>query len=526
MIKIIAILILIAGSYCRTPGKVSSKSSQAEVNHIPTAKVAIETTKTIATLDRNFLSFSIDISLIIGGAWWSGSTKTSHGLGDALAKPLNLTDTKLTRAVTPLLPAILRVGGSTADDVFYDMSGNANLPLPDKYKYKLTASRWDELNNFVSTTGLDFMFTVNAGPGPRHADNRWDDSQIQSLMSYSAKKNYRIKAWELGNEPNAFWLIHGLSSQLSATQYASEFGLFSSIAKSHFPDAMTAGPQSAFWPVLGEPLIGISRITDGFLRDVRPGKLDIVNWHYYPTQSSRCPAGVRYYTPDRLLSKTVLDDVTKITNHIKSLRDKYAPGTPIWLGETGPAQCGGEPGHSDRFQSGLWYLDHLGSLAAADVKIVVRQSLVGSDYGMLDEATLNPRPDYWNALLWKRHMGENVFFVKSTLPDTVRVYSHCTSKSHPRFKPGSITVLVINLSKELRQSILWPDAIESTPKFVTKVTSDAPESKNLFINGHLISDLRNFDFYFAQEQSSEQTILDPLSYQFNVFPDASAPACL
>ncbi|MGA2612961.1 MAG: hypothetical protein ABSG38_05870 [Spirochaetia bacterium] len=38
-----------------------------------------------------------------------------------------------------------------------------------------------------------------------------------------------------------------------------------------------------------------------------------------------------------------------------------------------------------------------------------RQSLVGSDYGLLDQNSFAPRPDYYASFLWKRLMGNRVF---------------------------------------------------------------------------------------------------------------------
>jgi len=48
------------------------------------------------------------------------------------------------------------------------------------------------------------------------------------------------------------------------------------------------------------------------------------------------------------------------------------------------------------------YLDQLGRLARADVQVVMHNTLAASDYGLLDESTLQPRPKYWGALLWRQ----------------------------------------------------------------------------------------------------------------------------
>jgi heparanase 1 len=38
----------------------------------------------------------------------------------------------------------------------------------------------------------------------------------------------------------------------------------------------------------------------------------------------------------------------------------------------------------------------------------MHNTLASSDYGLLNEDTLEPRPDYWAAVLWKRTMSDVV----------------------------------------------------------------------------------------------------------------------
>ena len=40
--------------------------------------------------------------------------------------------------------------------------------------------------------------------------------------------------------------------------------------------------------------------------------------------------------------------------------------------------------------------------------MVMHNTLVASDYGLLDENTFEPKPNYWGALLWRRFMGTTV----------------------------------------------------------------------------------------------------------------------
>ena len=87
-----------------------------------------------------------------------------------------------------------------------------------------------------------------------------------------------------------------------------------------------------------------------------------------------------------------------------ALRDRFEPGKPIWLTETGETGCGGNPWAST-FTDTFRYVEQLGRVARLGVQVVMHNTLSASDYALIDEDTLEPRPSYWAALLWKRLMG-------------------------------------------------------------------------------------------------------------------------
>jgi heparanase len=67
----------------------------------------------------------------------------------------------------------------------------------------------------------------------------------------------------------------------------------------------------------------------------------------------------------------------------------------------------------------------------------MHNTLAASDYGLLDETTLTPRPNYWGALLWRKLMGSTVLDAGASTGQ--HVYAHCQ-----RDQPGGVTLLVIN----------------------------------------------------------------------------------
>ena len=165
--------------------------------------------------------------------------------------------------------------------------------------------------------------------------------------------------------------------------------------------------------------------------------LGVVSWHYYPQQSHRCPVATRRARPGVLPPPAQLDDVEHWAQGVAAAARAHAPGAQLWLGETGSAQCGGEPGLSNAFADSLWWVDQLGRLARRGHAVVVRQTLSGSDYGLIDDASLEPNPSYWASWLWRRLMGTEVLAAGTdTVTASLRVYAHCTPARAPGYTPG------------------------------------------------------------------------------------------
>lgn len=47
-------------------------------------------------------------------------------------------------------------------------------------------------------------------------------------------------------------------------------------------------------------------------------------------------------------------------------------------------------------------------MAKRGVKVIFHNTLGSSEYGLIDQNTLTPRPNYWGALLWRKLMGPAV----------------------------------------------------------------------------------------------------------------------
>jgi heparanase 1 len=486
-------------------------------------RILVKLEASLSQVSERYLSFSIDTSQAVGGKFWDPSASGFEiGSGSANATVFDFNNSRLDLLASALAPAYLRIGGSEADKVYYDLRCREMkaTSIPDGYASSLTRAQWDSIGAFAQRNNLDLIFTLNAGPASRDHHRRWDGSNASELLAYTASQGYPLTLWELGNELNAFWFIHGLRNQISTSVYHHDLHDARALVKKYTPGALFTGQASAFWPVLGEPLNFFFGFMQDYLR--RSGDLiDLVAWHYYPQQSRREPIGDRRAHPSRMLDPVNLDTAKYWAECINSWRDLYAPLKPVWLGETGNAQAGGEPGVSDAYIGGLWWLDQLGLLARQGTQVMVRQTLSGSQYGLLEDESLAPRPDYWNSLLWKRLMGRQVYATQldGNSSGKLRVYAHAS----PPATGGIVTVLAINLDHTRQVQLLFPEFENRayslfecyTPDVIGKIVLLNGE-KLALISGNALPELRG-----RREggNGTPRISIRPLGYSFIVFSE-------
>ncbi len=463
--------------------------------------ISLKTAQPIRSIPERFISIALDTSQIIGGFWWDESSKVKNGLGDAKVEPLDLQHERLLMYAKLLNPRVIRFGGTEADRVFYSVrKKDEKRELSEGYHYSLDRKLLKEMERFCSEAGSSVMFTVNAGPGPRKDKDRWRKKNARQLIRYSEEKDLDISVWELGNEVNAYPFFLGLSNRLSISEYAEDMRRLKSLSS----QSMSAGPALAVWPVLGETLPFLRR----FLKtSVHPP--DIITWHYYPQQSSRCPVAIRRAGKKTLLKPSNLDEAARQARHIRKLRDRYRPGTLLWLGETGHALCGGEKGLSDTFYSGFWWLDQLCIMAREGMDQVVRQTLTGGDYGLLDKETYDPLPDYWTTLLFNRYVGTEVYNTqKDSSNRKLRTYIHSL-----KGESGGYCIIYINVSDKECTCTLD----ESLPPLKEKILLSAGDmySREILMNNRPLKAEQLPSLPDGLPCEDERTVtLPPISYGF------------
>jgi len=430
----------------------------------------------IGTVDPRFQSYNIEMIEITGGRFWrpyrskpgaqpappprSGSD-TPPGMDANLYQyrpPIDLADARLRKLAAALAPAYMRVSGTWANSTYFAGSDNAPLAPPAGFNGVLTRPQWRGVVDFSQAVDARIVTSFAVSPGTRDAAGAWKPDQASSLLAYTSSIGGNIAAAEFMNEPDLAEM-GGAPAGYDATAYIRDFRAFHAFLKQKAPETRILGPGTVGEPAIASDLLAASA----------PG-LDAISYHYYGTLSERC---IGKSTPEAALSEDWLSGPDRTLTFYRTLRDKFEPGKPIWLTETADAACGGNP-WAVTFLDTFRYLDQLGRLARSGVQVVMHNTLAASDYGLLDETTLQPRPNYWGALLWRQLMGTTVLDAGVPLQSGLHVYAHCQ-----RSAPGGVALLVINTNRDTPHALRLPTAS-------VRYTLDAPNllDEHVRLNGH------------------------------------------
>src|SRR5215831_3037371 len=103
--------------------------------------VWIDETLHLSTIDERYLSFAIDSSQLVGGKWWNpAANRAERRSGEVRAPLFDFARPRLRALTRSLSPAYLRLGGSEADRMYYDVQTGAaeGGPPPLRYASVLT----------------------------------------------------------------------------------------------------------------------------------------------------------------------------------------------------------------------------------------------------------------------------------------------------------------------------------------------------------------------------------------------------
>jgi hypothetical protein len=395
----------------------------------------------IGLVDERFQSYNIEMVEVTGGRFWKPYGETPAAGTDLYAyrPPINLNSIKLRRFAAALAPTYMRISGTWANSTYFSDTENAPPEPPVGFNGILTRRQWHDVVDFSQAVDAKLVTSFAISAGTRDAAGIWTPDQAHRLLAYTRSVAGSVAAVEFMNEPN-LTAIGGAPAGYDATAYGRDFKIFHSFLKQMAPETMILGPGAG-----GEMAIASELLT------ASGAGVDVFSYHHYGTLSERC---IGSSEPESALSEAWLARTDEAFAFHRTLRNQFEPGKPIWLTETADAACGGNRWGA-AFLDTFRYLDQLGRLAKAGVQVVMHNTLAASDYGLLDERTLTPRPNYWGALLWRRLMGAIVLDSSVPVQTGLHVYAHCQ-----RGTSGGVALLLINTDRIASQSLTLTSASE------------------------------------------------------------------
>jgi heparanase 1 len=484
----------------------------------------------VTTVDRRFQSYNIEMAEVTGGRFWkpyspspSSSAKPNEkGVGISLSSdtfqyrpPIDLTNRRLRNLAQALGPAYVRVSGAWQNGTyFHDSDSPAPSKPPSGFAGVLTRPQWKGVVDFAKAVDAQIMTSVATSVGTRDSEGVWTPKQAEQFFAYTKSIGGEIAAAQFMNEPTLA-LRSGVPDGYSAAAYGRDNQVFLEWLRQTYPKTTFVGPGGEGEGMGWKQPAMMQRIpSEELLRATGP-VFDVYSYHFYNAISSRCSGFLGGGTsPEKALTADFLDIPERVNAFYTGLRDRYVPGKPTWVTETGQAACGGDRWAST-FIDAFRYLNELGTLAKQGVQVVFHNTLAASDYALLDEDTFSPRPDYWAALLWHRLMGATVLDAGPAADPQVRLYAHCLPD-----KDGGVTLLAINASDRA----ITLDSDTSGESYV--LSAPELETKNISLNGRTLSlDAHDAIPRIVGKRVKGEFKLSPRAIAFLAFRDANNPVC-
>lgn len=411
----------------------------------------------LGTVDERFASYNIEMAEVTGGNFWkpyhiqsspaahatrsAQSASTPAGMNPDLYQyrpPIDLTNLRLRKLAAALGPSYVRVSGTWANSVYFADSDIPPAKAPPGFSGVLTRKEWKGVIDFVHAVNGELVTSFATSVGTRDAQGAWTPKEASLWLAYTKSVGGQVAAAEFMNEPT-YAAMGGAPKGYSAADYGRDIALFGPWLKQNSPATIFLGPGSVGEGPFAMAIGGGMLNTADLLKATGP-VFDVFSYHLYAAASQRCASlgAQSQTTASAALSPDWLSRPEKIDAFYAGLRDRFEPGKPLWITETADAACGGNPWASTFLDTFRYLVEHA-SLARRGVKVIMHNTLASSDYGLLDENTYSPRPNYWATLLWRKLMGTTVLDPRISATPNVYVYAQCLQKH-----PGGVALLVIN----------------------------------------------------------------------------------
>ena len=292
-------------------------------------------------------------------------------------------------------PLILRIGGASADESFWDPQAGR----PSWWPFAVTPQWLTATSQLVRLLGLKAIVDLNVAaddPGMAH-------SEANAIRAAFPARS--VVAFEIGNEPDLYtansWYQsleilrdHDRVIRYSPARYATVFGAYArALAPEH--EAL-AGPALAYpHPEWIRRLIASD-----------PG-VPIITAHSYPYSACSTPSSPTYPTVGRLLSESATAGAAAAL--APEIDAAHRGGKPLRLTEMNSVTCGGVPGVSNTFATALWAPDALFEMMRAGVDGVnmhVRARAINAAW-VFGRTGLQARPLLYGLAMFARMLGPN-----------------------------------------------------------------------------------------------------------------------
>lgn len=444
----------------------------------------------IGNVDERFVSYNIEMAEVTGGNFWkpyhnqsstaaeatqpAQSAATPAGMNPNMYQyrpPIDLANPQLRKLALALGPAYVRVSGTWANSVYFADSDGPPATAPVGFGGVLTRKEWKGVIDFVHAVNGKLVTSFATSVGARDAKGVWTPKEASDWLAYTKSVGGQIAAAEFMNEPT-YAAMGGAPKGYNAADYGRDIAVFGPWLKRNSPDTIFLGPGSVGEGPFAIAMGGMLR-SDYLLRATGP-VYDVFSYHLYAAASERCAnlGETSQTTTAAVLSEEWLSRPEKINDYYAGLRDHFEPGKPLWITETADAACGGNPWASTFLDTFRYLIEHA-SLARRGVKVIMHNTLAASDYGLLDQNTLEPRPNYWVALLWHKLMGTTVLDPQASGRPNIYVYAHCLEG-----RPGGVTLLIINAD---RQRSLNLNLLKAGERYT--ITASQLEDTKVELNG-------------------------------------------
>jgi hypothetical protein len=436
--------------------------------------VSLDPTKMprIVNVDERFVSYNIEMAEVTGGNFWKPyhnqnaaaaeaieppqSASTPAGMNPNMYQyrpPIDLANPQLLKLALALGPAYVRVSGTWANSVYFADSDNPPAKAPQGFSGVLTRKEWKDVIDFVHAVNGKLVTSFATSVGSRNSQGVWTPKEASAWLAYTKSVGGQIAAAEFMNEPT-YAAMGGAPKSYNADDYGRDIAVFGPWLKKNSSGTIFLGPGSVGEGPFAIAIGGMLHSED-LLKTTGP-VYDIFSYHLYAAASERCASmGEKgQTTAAAALSEEWLFRPHRANEYYASLRDHFEPGKPLWITETADAACGGNPWASTFLDTFRYLIEHA-SLARRGVKVIMHNTLAASDYGLLDQNTFEPRPNYWATLLWHKLMGTTVLDPQASGQPNSYVYAHCLEG-----RRGGVTLLIINADRRRSFDLNVPKASE------------------------------------------------------------------